>query len=67
MRAGQKSGSRYIYPLSLTGPNRVGLETKVFDLLSFPFLSHHRTCRSAYGGLICFQRVSNRVVVKTTD
>ncbi len=32
----------------------------------FPSLSHHRTCRSAYGGLICFQRVSNRVVIKAT-
>ena len=31
------------------------------DLLSFPSLSHHRTCRSAYGGLIRFQRVANHV------
>ena len=24
------------------------------DLLSFPFLSHHRTCRSAYGGSVLY-------------
>ena len=30
-------------------------------LTYFRSLSHHRTCRSAYGGLIRFQRVSNHV------
>ena len=27
---------------------------KFSDLLSFPFLSHHRTCRSAYGGSVLY-------------
>ena len=27
-------------------------------------ISHHRTCRSAYGGLICFQSMSINIVIK---
>ena len=31
---------------------QVGKRSKFSDLLSFSFLPHHRTCRSAYGGFV---------------
>ena len=57
-----------IYSFSTKAQNRHSLGTpKIGQFgerefwLSRLFLPHHHRCCSAYGGLICFQRVSNQI------